>query len=359
MFPDTAPTRTIRDHFIQALRVLSVADAGRARVARQMENEVNDVLMAIERYASAQSAAAPRAAVDSAVADGQAARTIADQWLGLSRAALSLGADLADLLLVLARHWLLQQVPPSRAADWMRLAGVAVRLFVQRENHPGSGDAGGSSDDAAAALASLTVPTLFLTLCGFPRGVSPAEAEVALHDGDVIGRSPEATWTLPGEAVSRAHVRIAYDAAKRSFRAIDLSRNGIGLDRGRGLDGGAGDELVPGMLLKIPRRGDYQVLVRSVFIPAAVSAIVRAEDSGRAATHEDGSMAALAGSTLLDVPPARLAAAGGAGEANAAPDRAAAGPRQRAGLVSLIRDYVTHRADCSALVEALFAQVLE
>lgn len=340
-----AVARRALEHFLGILRTLSVVDAGRARIARRMEREVSEVLTAVCRFANERG-------THTELADRS--RAITNQWLGLSRDALALDADLADLLVVLARHWLLQKVIAARAMDWLRLAGITVRLLAQRENYSGQGT---SPDEHTGntTLANLTTPTIFLALCGFPRGVSPADAEVALHDGSVIGRAPSADWTLPGDAVSRAHVRIAYNAERRAFCAVDLSRNGIAFD------GGPDGDLAPGMLLKIPRRGDYQILVHSVFIPALHAASPDAaggpDDAGEARADTDGADGEQADDSLDEGTLISANVLPGQAAANGRPNADSAQPHSPE-LGRLIREYVRRRGDCAAMIDCLFTQTL-
>ena len=341
-----------RERFFTALRAISLRDMATARSARRIEHQINEALFQIERYASTHKHSSVRSPTDCA--------RIAAKWLELASESAEVDVDLADMLVLFSRHWLLLQVGPQQAAAWVQRAEAMVRMLSLRGEHRGQRDL----RDGVAHEGDR--PMVTLVLRGLPRGAQPVEVEVDLDDGAIIGRAENCDWVLPGEVVSRQHARLRYDTERHAFFVSNLSRNGLGIDDDRVLTEGEA-ELNVGTVLKIPKEGHYVILVQSVFIPVSSLSMM-----GISAVLDD---AVELGAEAEDPE----AAAGATGEHGTAIDRAgvvdmaAFMQRDPKGVVlrlleqyhfltpdaaEPIRRYVYAQQDAEDTVRALFADVL-
>jgi predicted component of type VI protein secretion system len=282
--------------------------------------------------------------------------------------------DLADILVLFSRHWLLLQVGPQQAAGWVQRAEAVVRMLSLRGEHRGQRDL----RDGVAHEGDR--PMVTLVLRGLPRGAQPVEVEVDLADGAIIGRAENCDWVLPGEVVSRQHARLRYDLEKHAFFVSNLSRNGLGIDDDTVLTQGEAEVNV-GTVLKIPKEGHYVILVQSVFIPVSSLSMIGISAALDAPVPLDGDDDADAIRALDDDDPMARASDTGAhapvpssdGERGDVIDMAAFMQRDPKGVVirlleqyhfvtpeaaEPIRRYVYAQQDAEEAVQALFADVL-
>ena len=267
------PAMHARTQFFAVVRAHSVQhrNAERmARSARQIEQRINETLFQIEQYAVRHTQFSARADV--------AARAIAALWLDLAAQCVEIDADLADVLSLFARHWLLALVAPRHAHDWVLRAAAMIRILSLRTEKHGRQDARDGASDAG------DLPRVTLVLRGLPRGAQPADIRIDLADGATIGRSEDCDWILPGEVVSRLHAQLRYDAEQRAFFIANLSRNGLAIDEDCLLEEGEA-EINVGTLLKIPKEGHYRILVQSVFVPVANITVEQMHAQGEASEY--------------------------------------------------------------------------
>ena len=243
-----------RDRFFVALRTMSLRDMSTARLARRVEHEINEVLFQIERFAASHKYATVRSPA--------ASERIAARWLDLAAQCVEIDADLADIVTLFARHWLLCAVVPARGKQWVQRAECVIRALSIRSEQRGS------QQIRDVTPIDSQQPLVTLVLCGLPRGTQPMDVEVDLGHGAVIGRAEDCDWILPGEVVSRHHARLRYDTEQRTFFVANLSRNGLGVDEAITLQEGE-TELSVGMMLRVPKEGQYKILVQSVFVPVS------------------------------------------------------------------------------------------
>ena len=337
-----------RDRFFAALRTMALRDMATARIARRVEHQINEALFQIERFVASHRHAGVRS-------PGAAPR-IAATWLELAADCVEIDEDLADVVTLFARQWLSGGVPPERARQWVQRAECMIRLLSVRGEHR-------SPKDELAVGGGATQPLVTLVLRSLPRGAQPEEVEVDLGDGAVIGRADGCDWVLPGEVVSRHHAKLRYDPARRAFFVTNLSRNGLGIDDEVTLQGGSETELSVGTMLSIPKEGHYRILVQSVFVPAA--ALAAALAAGGAWNGADADEPVAAGGRA-DGPLAQ-ADAPRALPVWAVEVRDPTGVVQRiyeqygflpAAAGQLVRDYVYGEVDATALVAAIFADVV-
>ncbi len=248
-----------RDRFFSALRAISVRDRHTARTARRVEHQINEALFQIEKYASTHRQSSARSVT--------ACQRIAAKWLELAAECAEVDTDLADVLALFARHWLLTLVGPQQAEAWVLRAEALVRVLSLRVDQRGNHD----MRDVAAYDGSQ--PMVTLVLRGLPRGTQPVDVEVDLSDGAIIGRADNCDWVLPGEVVSRQHAKLRYDRERRAFFISNMSRNGLGLDDGRVLLEGEAEVNV-GTMIRIPKEGHYLILVQSIFVPTPGLSVV-------------------------------------------------------------------------------------
>ena len=248
-----------RDRFFSALRAISVRDRNTARTARRVEHQINEALFQIEKYAATHRQSSARSVT--------ACQRIAVKWLELAAECAEVDTDLADVLALFARHWLLTLVGPQQAEAWVLRAEALVRVLSLRADQRGNRD----MRDVAAYDGSQ--PMITLVLRGLPRGTQPVDVEVDLADGAVIGRADHCDWVLPGEVVSRQHAKLRYDRERRAFFLSNMSRNGLGLDDDRVLLEGEAEVNV-GTVIRIPKEGHYLILVQSIFVPTPGLSVV-------------------------------------------------------------------------------------
>ena len=254
-----------RDRFFSALRAISVRDRNTARTARRVEHQINEALFQIEKYASTHRQSSARSVT--------ACQRIAVKWLELAAECAEVDTDLADVLALFSRHWLLTLVGPQRAEAWVLRAEALVRVLSLRA------DQRSNRDLRNVAAYDGSQPMVTLVLRGLPRGTQPVDVEVDLADGAIIGRADDCDWVLPGEVVSRQHAKLRYDRERRAFFISNVSRNGLGLDEDRVLlDGEA--EVNVGTLIRIPKEGHYLILVQSIFVPTPGLSVVGLQAHG-------------------------------------------------------------------------------
>ncbi len=267
------PAMHARTQFFAVVRAHSVQhrNAERmARSARQIEQRINETLFQIEQYAAGHTQLSARA--------DAAARAISRLWLQLAVECTEVDADLADVVSLFARHWLLTLVAPRHAHDWVLRAAAMLRILSLRTEKHARQDVRDGASDAGDQ------PRVTLVLRGLPRGAQPADIRIDLADGATIGRSEDCDWILPGEVVSRLHAQLRYDVERRTFFIANLSRNGLAVDDDCVLEEGEA-EINVGMLLKIPKEGHYRVLVQSVFVPVASITVEQMHAQGDAGEY--------------------------------------------------------------------------